>query len=122
MKYRLSQFLVLATLALLFIGGLVTSTDSGLAVPDWPLSYGTLTPPMIGGIRFEHTHRVVAAAVGFLTLVLTLWIGIKEKEAQVRRLAIAALAAVVTQGILGGMTVLHRLPAWISILHALLML
>ena len=118
--YRLSQILILLTLVLLFIGGLVTSTDSGLAVPDWPLSYGTLTPPMIGGIRFEHTHRVAAATVGFLTLILTLWIGVTEKRNSVRRLAIACLAAVVTQGILGGMTVLYRLPAWISILHACL--
>lgn len=120
MKYRFSQFLVFATLVLLFIGGLVTSTDSGLAVPDWPLSYGSLTPPMVGGIRFEHTHRVVAASVGFATLLFAMWIGMTEKRKSVRRLAIGALAAVALQGILGGMTVLYKLPAPVSITHACL--
>lgn len=120
MPHRLSKFLVLLTGLLLFLGGLVTSTGSGLAVPDWPLSYGTLFPPMIGGIRFEHTHRVVGSLVGLLSLILTLWIGIKEKRKSVRRLAIASFGFVVLQGILGGMTVLHRLPAPVSVTHALL--
>ncbi len=120
MAHRLSQVLVLATLVLLFVGGLVTSTDSGLAVPDWPLSYGSFSPPMVGGIRFEHTHRLVAGTVGFLTLILTFWIGFTEKKPLVRRLAIACLAAVVLQGILGGLTVLYLLPPAISIAHACL--
>ena len=118
--HKFSQTLVILTLLLLFIGGLVTSTGSGLAVPDWPLSYGSLTPPMIGGIRFEHTHRVVAATVGLLTLILTVWVGFTEKRPSVRWLSIGALAAVVLQGILGGMTVLYRLPAPVSITHACL--
>ena len=118
--HKFSQTLVILTLLLLFIGGLVTSTGSGLAVPDWPLSYGSLTPPMIGGIRFEHTHRVVAATVGLLTLILTVWIGFTEKRPSVRWLSIGALAAVVLQGILGAMTVLYRLPAPVSITHACL--
>ena len=120
MIYRLLQALVVLTFVLLFAGGLVTSTDSGLAVPDWPLSFGSFSPPMIGGIRFEHTHRIIAASVGFLTLILTIWIGKTEPRAWVRRLAIAALGAVVLQGILGGMTVLHKLPAPVSIAHACL--
>ncbi len=117
-RYRFTQGLVLATLILLFVGGLVTSTDSGLAVPDWPLSYGTLFPPMVGGIRFEHTHRVVAASVGFLTLILTIWTGAKERRASVRRLTFVCLGAVVLQGILGGLTVLFLLPVPISVAHA----
>lgn len=96
----------------------MTSTDSGLAVPDWPLSYGSFFPPMVGGIRFEHTHRVIASLVGLLTLVLTVWIGKTEKRRSVRWLAIACLGAVVLQGILGGLTVLHKLPAPVSIAHA----
>lgn len=75
---------------------------------------------MIGGIRFEHTHRLIASSVGFLTLVLSIWIGKTESRAWVRHLAIAALGAVVLQGILGGMTVLHKLPAPVSIAHACL--
>lgn len=118
LKYRFTQALVLAAFLLLLMGGLVTSTDSGLAVPDWPLSYGGFFPPMVGGIRFEHTHRLIAATVGLLTLILTLWIGKTERRASVRWLAIACLGAVVLQGILGGMTVLYKLPAPISIAHA----
>lgn len=120
MTHRLAQLLAAATFILLFVGGLVTSTDSGLAVPDWPLSYGTLFPPMMGGIRFEHTHRVVAATVGLVTLILTIWIGVTEKERKIRWLSIACLGAVVLQGILGGLTVLLRLPVPISVAHACL--
>jgi cytochrome c oxidase assembly protein subunit 15 len=75
---------------------------------------------MVGGIRFEHTHRVVAATVGLLTLILTFWIGFTERRSAVRRLAIGALAAVVLQGILGGLTVIYRLPTAISVTHACL--
>lgn len=75
---------------------------------------------MLGGIRFEHTHRLVAATVGFLTLILTIWIGRTERCKEIRWLAIAALGAVVLQGILGGLTVLFRLPAPISVTHACL--
>ena len=99
---------------------MVTSTGSGLAVPDWPLSYGTLFPPMVGGIFYEHGHRMVASTVGFFVLCLTIWLGIKEKRRWVRHLGIAALAAVVRQGILGGLTVLFLLPTPISVTHAVL--
>lgn len=120
MIHRFAQILVFATLLLLFAGGLVTSTDSGLAVPDWPLSYGSLFPPMIGGIRYEHTHRLIAATVGLLTLILTIWIGKTESRRLLRGLAIAAFGVVVLQGILGGLTVLFRLPVVISVAHACL--
>src|SRR5215475_8768620 len=99
-----------ATLMLLFLGGLVTSTDSGLAVPDWPLSFGQVFPPMVGGVLFEHGHRLAAAAVGCLTVVLAVWTVVGEARAGVRALALLALLAVVLQGILGGVTVLYKLP------------
>src|SRR6478672_1465752 len=70
---RFTKFVALSTLFLIFAGAMVTSTGSGLAVPDWPLSYGMLMPPMVGGIFYEHGHRMAAAAVGFLTLVLAFW-------------------------------------------------
>lgn len=117
---RFSKLTCFSTLFLIFAGGMVTSTNSGLSVPDWPLSYGTLFPPMVGGIFYEHGHRMVASAVGFFVLCLTIWLGMKEQRMWVRRLGIAALAAVVLQGILGGLTVLFLLPTPVSVAHAVL--
>lgn len=116
----LAQFTAFAGFLLVIAGGLVTSTGSGLAVPDWPLSYGSLFPPMVAGVRTEHTHRLIAAGVGLSTLILTLGLLAAEKRRWVRRLALGAFAAVVLQGILGGLTVLLLLPAPISIAHAAL--
>ena len=117
---RLAQVLVAATFLLLIAGGLVTSTGSGLAVPDWPLSYGQWMPPMVGGVLFEHGHRMVAATVGLLTLWLAIWAGCREPRRWVRGLTIGALAAVVVQGILGGLTVLWKLPTAVSVAHGCL--
>ncbi len=116
----LTRALVAATFLLLIAGGLVTSTGSGLAVPDWPLSYGQLMPPMVGGILFEHGHRMIAATIGLLTLILTLVILVRERRGWVRGLALAAFGAVVLQGVLGGLTVLWRLPTPVSVAHACL--
>ena len=118
-----SVLVALSTAVLIFAGGLVTSTGSGLSVPDWPTTYGwfMFTFPldkMVGGIRFEHTHRLIASGVGFLILLLAVWLHVAEGRRWVRRLGYAALAAVVTQGILGGITVLWFLPDPISIAHA----
>src|SRR5258708_39305040 len=105
-----TRFVAAATLFLIFAGAMVTSTGSGLAVPDWPLSYGMLMPPMVGGVFYEHGHRMAAATVGLLTLALAIWTTTDERRTGVRRLAWAALAAGVAQGFLGGLTVLHPLP------------
>jgi cytochrome c oxidase assembly protein subunit 15 len=118
--HRFAVFTALATTFLIFAGGLVTSTESGLAVPDWPLSYGMVFPPMPGGIFFEHGHRMVAAFVGLLTVILSVWIWRREPRPWVRRLAAVAMAAVITQGILGGITVLYFLPLAVSLTHAML--
>jgi cytochrome c oxidase assembly protein subunit 15 len=107
-----------ATGCLLFIGGLVTSTGSGLAVPDWPLSYGQVFPRMTGGVLFEHGHRLAASTVGVLTVILVVWLMRAEPRRWVRRLGIAALLAVVAQGALGGLTVLLKLPVAVSVAHA----
>lgn len=106
------------TFFLIIAGGLVTSNDAGLAVPDWPLSYGTWLPPMVGNIVYEHGHRMVAAFVGLLTVVLTAWLLWAEPRRWVRWLGVGALASVVAQGILGGITVLFLLPRPVSIGHA----
>src|SRR3989338_10054325 len=100
-----TKILVVMTFLLVIAGGLVTSTKSGLSVPDWPLSYGQLMPPMVGGIRYEHTHRMIATLVGLMTLVLAVWLGCSERRKWVRWAGIGALGLVVAQGILGGMTV-----------------
>ena len=118
-----SAVVAAVTALLIFAGGLVTSTGSGLSVPDWPTTYGwfMFTFPlekMVGGIRYEHTHRLIASAVGMLICVLAFWLWRTEPRRWVRRLGYLAVAAVTTQGILGGITVLWFLPAPISIAHA----
>ncbi|MBI4341929.1 MAG: COX15/CtaA family protein [Candidatus Omnitrophica bacterium] len=118
--HRFAMLTALATFFLLIAGGMVTSTNSGLAVPDWPLSYGMWFPPMVGGIFYEHGHRMVAAVVGLLILALAVGLGRGEPRRWVRRLGYAALGAVVLQALLGGMTVLWLLPPQLSIAHACL--
>ena len=109
-----------STFLLVIAGGLVTSTESGLAVPDWPLSYGQFFPPMVGGIFYEHSHRMIATFVGFLTTVLAVWLWRREPRRWVRNLGWGALLAVITQGVLGGITVLFLLPTPVSVGHAML--
>jgi cytochrome c oxidase assembly protein subunit 15 len=113
-------FTAFCTFLLIIAGGLVTSTGSGLAVPDWPLSYGQLMPPMVGGIFYEHGHRMVATSVGLLTVILVIWIWRKDSRRWMRWLALVALGAVIVQGALGGLTVLFMLPTAISASHATL--
>jgi cytochrome c oxidase assembly protein subunit 15 len=108
------------TLALIYVGGLVTSTGSGLSVPDWPLSFGQVFPPMEGGVRYEHGHRLAAAFVGLLTVALALWLWRRESRSWLRRLGLLAVLAVVAQGVLGGITVLLKLPLAVSVAHAAL--
>ena len=123
MLHRYAKFVSAATVLLIVAGGLVTSTGSGLAVPDWPTSYGwnMFTFPMkhmVGGIFYEHGHRLIASGVGFLTIILALWIWRAEPRRWMRRLGFTALAAVCVQGLLGGITVLYFLPTAISTAHA----
>ena len=120
---RYARLLVVATLFLVAAGGMVTSTGSGLAVPDWPTTYGysMFSFPlgkMVGGIFYEHGHRLIATTVGMLTIGLVLWLWRVEPRRWVRRLGLAALGVVVLQGLLGGITVLLFLPDAISISHA----
>jgi cytochrome c oxidase assembly protein subunit 15 len=122
--HRFSVFTALNTFILIFIGGLVTSTGSGLAVPDWPTTYGEnmFTYPIdkwIGGIKYEHGHRLFASFVGLLTMVQAIWIGVKEQRRWVRNAGFVALAMVSIQGILGGITVLMLLPTSVSVAHGM---
>ena len=110
------------TLLLIVAGALVTSNDAGLSVPDWPTTFGSLyrIPPMIGGVKFEHGHRMVAEFVGLLTIILAVWTWRAERRSWMRKLGLVALGTVIAQGVLGGITVLYYLPPAVSTAHATL--
>lgn len=116
--HRFSVATALATFCLLIAGGLVSTTESGLACPDWPLCEGKLIPQMVDGKQFEHTHRLVASAVAAMTFVLCAVIIKRRREDKVlTRLSAFAAALVVIQALLGALTVKLALPAWVSSLH-----
>jgi heme a synthase len=120
--HRLAMVSALATFLLLFIGGLVTSKGAGLAVPDWPTTFGYnmfLYPwsKMVGNIFYEHSHRLVASGVGLLTIALALVFWFQERRNWLRWLGVSALALVVVQGVLGGLRVV-LLEHALAIVHA----
>ena len=117
--HRLAFATLAATGVLILLGGLVTNTGAALAVPDWPSTFGHnmfLFPwsQMIGGVFYEHSHRLVGALVGLLTLVLAaaLW----REGGRLRRLGLVASAVVLVQGVLGGLRVVLQRDA-LAILH-----
>ncbi|MCC6585209.1 MAG: COX15/CtaA family protein [Bryobacterales bacterium] len=118
--HAFSVFLAICTLFLVVAGASVTSKEAGLSVPDWPLSYGQVMPPMKGNVFYEHGHRMVASTVGFLTIILAIWIAKVDDRKWMKWLGLAALGGVILQGVLGGMTVLFMLPKPVSISHACL--
>ncbi len=118
--HRFAAFLAVSTLFLIIAGASVTSNEAGLSVPDWPLSYGQVMPEMKGGVFYEHGHRMIASAVGFLTVVLAIWFWRSEDRKWLKTLGTLAVGAVILQGVLGGMTVLYLLPKAVSISHACL--
>jgi len=118
--HSFAVFTAVATFFLLVAGALVTTTGSGLSVPDWPLSFGQFFPPMKGGVFFEHGHRLVAGLVATLMTVLALVLWTQEKRRWVKWLGGIALGAVLLQALLGGLTVLYGLPIEVSVAHAVL--
>src|SRR5258705_6427934 len=121
-SHRIAVILVGATFPLLFIGGLVTGKGAGLAVPDWPTTFGYnmfLYPwsKMVGNIFYEHSHRLVASFVGLLTIGLALALWLREPRPWLRRLGLVALALAILQGVLGGLRVL-LLEQTLAIVHA----
>ena len=123
MLFVFAAIVAASTAVLIFAGGMVTSHGAGLSVPDWPNTYGWFmfsfpVDKWVGGIFYEHSHRLIASTVGFLIVVLAYWLWRAEPRAWVRRLGYIALGAVVTQGVLGGITVLWYLPDAVSIAHA----
>jgi cytochrome c oxidase assembly protein subunit 15 len=122
LPYRLAVLTACATFPLLFIGGLVTSKGAGLAVPDWPTTFGYnmfLYPwsKMVGGIFYEHSHRLAGSLVGLCTIFLALALWFKEPRRWMRWLGLAALAMVIAQGVLGGLRVV-LLQHTLAIVHA----
>ena len=105
---------------LLLAGGLVTSNNAGLSVPDWPTTQGSLwkVPPMVGGVKYEHGHRMIAEFVGLMTIIVAIWTWAVDKRRWMRALTIGAVLGVIFQGVLGGLTVLKLLPPAISTAHA----
>jgi cytochrome c oxidase assembly protein subunit 15 len=116
--HRFAVLTACATFFLIFVGGLVTSTGSALAVPDWPLAFGKLIPAWEGGIRFEFGHRLAAGAVVILTLLLMARAWRAEPRRWVRQLVVIAFGLIIVQAILGGITVLLELPLAIAVAHA----
>lgn len=118
--HRFTIFVAVVAFLLLIAGGLVTSNNAGLAVPDWPTSFGSLykMPPMIGGVKFEHGHRMVAEFVGLLTIIVAVWTWIVDKRVWMRMLTAGAVGGVIVQGVIGGIGVREFLPPWVSTLHA----
>ena len=125
MLHRFAKLVAGCTVLLVLAGSLVTSTDAGLSVPDWPTSYGwnmfTFPPSKwVGGIRYEHPHRLIASTVGLLMIVLAAWLWRADPRGWMKRLGATALGAVILQGVLGGVTVLFFLPPAVSTAHAAL--
>lgn len=118
--HRISVFIAIITFCLVVAGALVTSEDAGLSVPDWPTSYGHLfkLPPWVGGIVFEHTHRMIGEFTGLCTVAIAFWILFAERRRWMKVLAFVALGVVIVQGVLGGITVRHYLPPSVSTAHA----
>ena len=122
---RLSKLTAFSTLFLIFAGALVKSHEVGLSVPDWPTTYGKQMfaypiSDMVGGIFYEHGHRMIATIVGFFTMVQAIWLGFSHEQNWLKKVGYFALGTVIIQGLFGGITVLYFLPPPVSIIHGIL--
>jgi cytochrome c oxidase assembly protein subunit 15 len=121
----LGHLLWVLTLVLIFMGALVKSHEAGLSVPDWPTTYGQnmfLFPPSEwrANVFYDHTHRLAASLVGLLTLLFCVRLLFSERRVWVKVCGAAAVAIVIAQGVLGGLTVRYLLPASLSVAHGIL--
>src|ERR1700731_2777752 len=116
--HRFAIATALTTVMLLVAGALVTSNDAADSVPDWPLAYGKIIPPLIGGIRYEYAHRVVAALVAILTTILAIWLSRLTLKGSARRWGWIAFALVLVQAFLGRERVLFGHAPVIATIHA----
>jgi cytochrome c oxidase assembly protein subunit 15 len=120
--HRFAWLVAAATLFLICSGGMVTSKGVGLAVPDWPTTFGYNmfffpVSKWVGGIFFEHTHRLIASVIGLLSIILAVWLALSSVARWIKVLGWVSLSTVVLQGILGGLRV-TLLKDQIGIFHA----
>jgi cytochrome c oxidase assembly protein subunit 15 len=113
--HKYSVFVVCWTVLLFVAGALVTSRDAALSVPSWP---GPVMPPMVGGVFYEHSHRMIAGGLGIWTLILAILVWRKDARAWLRWFGAIAVGGVVVQAILGGQVVLRLLHYWLPVIHA----
>jgi len=121
---RFAKFVVLFTLALIFVGSMVTTLGAGMSVPDWPTTFGynMFAFPIsrwTGPFFWEHVHRVVASLLGMLTVILTVWVWFADQRRWLRVLVITALLAVIIQGLMGGFRVTED-NRFLAIVHGCL--
>jgi heme A synthase len=116
-EHRFAAATAAATFALLVIGGLVHATGSSLACPDWPLCGAQAFPAMVGGVLYEHGHRLAALTVALLTVALAVLVFRHRKERRLRALAALAVGLVLFQASLGALTVVLKLPLLVSAAH-----
>ena len=119
--HKYAIFVACWTACLLTAGALVTSNDAALAVSDWPTSFGYFFPPLrylTGGALIEHTHRVIAAILGIWIIILAVFLARYDERPWFKKLGYAAVAGVIFQGVLGGLTVLQLLHYWLPVMHA----
>ena len=119
---RFAVLTAVVTFLLIGLGGLVTSHGAGMSVPDWPNTYGynMFAFPIsqwVGGIFYEHTHRLLASAVGLLTTILAIWVWLGDSRRWMKWLAVAAFLGVVAQGVLGGLRVTLKMDS-LGVFHA----
>jgi heme a synthase len=113
--HKFAVFVVCWTVLLFVAGALVTSRDAALSVPSWP---GPVMPPMVGGVFYEHSHRMIAGGLGIFTLILAILVWLKEKRPWLRWFSAIAVGGVAVQAILGGQVVLQLLHYWLPVIHA----
>ncbi|MBI3299800.1 MAG: COX15/CtaA family protein [Elusimicrobia bacterium] len=119
-RYHFARGTAAAAFLVIFAGGMVTSTGSALAVPDWPLAYGQFFPRMVGGVLFEHGHRMLAGVTALLVWALAVWTHKDDERPWARAMTAVAALGILAQAVLGGATVLWGLPPQVSIVHACL--
>ena len=116
-SYHMAAFTLAMTYLLIIVGGIVHATESSLACPDWPLCFGQWMPEMKGKVAIEHGHRLLAAFVGFCTLVVATLVFLEKKPWSLKKWSLIAVVLVVGQGVLGGITVIYKLPTIVSTSH-----
>jgi cytochrome c oxidase assembly protein subunit 15 len=118
--HRYSLLVAIGTLGLVAEGAAVTTRGAGLSIPDWPLAYGTLLPPVVGLAKLQLVHRVTGAVAIGGVIWLGIWVCVRDRRSWVKWLGASLPAVMIAEVLLGGAAVLMQLPKAISVLHACL--